>query len=225
MSDQSDPEADNDPVTKDPASTGIELTEATPDVPVTPKPIFAPGGWVPGPSGSLPSGGTPPSKAGGPPQAGWWTPTPRSSAAPRPRRWRIGLAVATITATVAAGTLIGHAIWPARAANTSPAGTSSPIGPGSGGSNGGAINPPTNGSGSARNPSGQYPDGSSGANSGSNRPTGGSDGSLIPTKRYPGSSGGSDSGSNQFPSGSNGLLNPSSQYPDGAGGQPPSSGG
>lgn len=168
--------------------------------------------------------------------------SPAAPAAHRRRSWKIGLMAAGATAVLAAGTIVGHVLWPASTPTMSPAGSSSPIGAGSsggtkggsprgsgsspiptkrypgvsGGSHGGSSQSPR-GSGGSMNPSGQYPSGSSGSNGPNSQLPSGSGSSPIPTKRYPGASGGSNRGSSQqSPGGSGNSLNPNSQYPDGA---------
>jgi hypothetical protein len=193
MSDQADQQPHNQTASNDKASTAFDRTGPTP--PLRPKPVANPGGRPPGPSVSLPSSHTPPPTGGSPPRPGWATPPPVPPPAPCRRRWRIGLIAATVSAAIAAGTLLGHVLWLVPAASTSPVGSSSPIGSGSGGSNSGANSPPPNGSHSSLNPNSQYPVGSGGSNGGgSSQPPSGSGSSLIPTKKYPGAPGGSNIG-------------------------------
>jgi hypothetical protein len=180
MSDQADQQPYEHRASNDPAGTGFDPTGPPP--PVTPKPIANPGGRRPGPSVWLPSGGTSPRAAEPPPRGGQSTSPSPPLAAPRRRKWRISLIAAT-AAAVAAGTLLGHVLWPAPATSTSPAGSSSPIGSGSRGSNGGANSQPPNGSHSSLNPNSQYPVGSGGSNGGgSSQPPSGSGGSLTPPR-------------------------------------------
>jgi hypothetical protein len=233
---EDDEQTHKQPASTDPATSGSDPTAPTLAVPPSP-PIQD--DRPPGPSLGRPAG------SGLLPGANW-PPGPNSPAPPaahRHRRWRIGLMATAATAALAAGTIVGHLLWPGSGPTMSPAGSSSRLGassdggeksqspsgssgspiptkqyPGaSGGSNGGSSQSPS-GSGGPMSPGGKYPSGSGGSNGPSSQPPGGSSGSPIPTKQYPGASGGSNAGSSQSPSGSGGSMNPNSQYPDGAGG-------
>jgi hypothetical protein len=215
MSDQLDQQPH--PLSHSPTNTAFDPTGPTPQV--KPTPVATPGDWPPAPSVSLPAGGTPHPTDGPPPRREGSAPPPPPSSVPPRQRSRIVVVAFAAFGALAAGTLLGHVVWPAPTANTSPAGTSSPTV--SGGSSGGSSQSPSGSSGTL--PTKQYPGASggktqspSGSNGRSSQTPSGSGGTL-PTKQYPGASG----GNSQSPSGgSGGSMNPNNQYPVGNGGLP-----